>query len=105
MLKNVVIAMQNPPFLSLDSNGRPIGFFGCRANLSIQFLFCVLFYFEKKKKENSNRNPFKIRLFVSSCICEYVKPFSAGRIQWLLFARPVYELGMITYLAAGAFLF
>ena len=64
------------PFFRFDSNGRPIGFFGWRANLPIQFLFCVWFYFEKKKKEeNSNRNPFKIRLFVSSCICEYVKPF------------------------------
>lgn len=69
---------------------------------SISFLCVVLFW---KKKENSNRNPFKIRLFVSSCICEYVKLFSAGRIQWLLFARSVYTLGMITYLAAGAFLF
>ena len=83
----------------------PLDFLAVGRTFQFNFFFVCCFILKKKKKENSNRNPFKIRLFVSSCICEYVKPFSAGRIQWLLFARPVYELGMITYLAAGAFLF
>ena len=68
--------MQIPPFLSFRLQWPSHWIFWLTGEPfnSISFL-CVVLFWKKKKEENSNRNPFKIRLFVSSCICEYVKPF------------------------------
>jgi hypothetical protein len=87
VLKNVVIAMQNPPFLSLDSNGRPIWICSCRdypfAFNSIVALF--LFYFKKEKIVTGILLKYGF-LFLPL----FVNMLSLFKdVQWQLFARPV----------------